>query len=86
MEQKIKYKIVIIALAVLLFSAAVYIGATIFQRYSLENDIKVYPQGYTPGVYATVAPLYQPTPSAQPTTINMGNITRTVVDNTCKQK
>ncbi|NCN38829.1 MAG: hypothetical protein GW780_00260 [Candidatus Aenigmarchaeota archaeon] len=86
MEQKIKYKIVIIALAVLLFSAAVYIGATIFQRYSLENDIKVYQQGYTQGVYDTVASLYQQTQSCQQATINMGNITRTVVDNTCKQK
>jgi len=78
-----KQKTVIAVLLILLVVALAYI---VFDKWQLARQrevINVYRQGYSQGLNDTVTTLYQQTEKCQITTINLGNLTKQVVDVAC---
>ena len=78
-----KSKLVVIMLAILLVIALVYIAFDKYSSYRQMQYIKAYQEGYNQGVYNMVLSLYQQTENCQPTTVNLGNVTRQVIDVGC---
>jgi archaellum component FlaF (FlaF/FlaG flagellin family) len=78
-----KQTVIIIALAVLLVASIIYIGADKWQDKRQQELTAVYQQGYSQGITDAVTALYQQTQECKITTINLGNITRQVVDVDC---
>ena len=81
-----KQTILIIALAALLVASLIYIGVDKWQDKRQQELITVYQQGYSQGITEAVTALYQQTQECKTTTINIGNITRQVVDADCVRR
>jgi len=79
-----KTKLSIAVLAVLLAIAIGYIGWDKFQEEKALEVMQAYRQGYNQGIRDTVVSLLQQTENCNPTTINLGNFTRRVVDTACR--
>ena len=78
-----KQTIAVIVLAVLLVASIVYIGINKWQDTRQKELTTVYQQGYSRGVTEAVTALYQQTEECKITTINLGNMTRQVVNVGC---
>jgi flagellar basal body-associated protein FliL len=78
-------KILIWILAIALVVALVYIGLIFWQSRQIQQMQQTLQTGYKQGITDTVGALYQQTENCQVTTINLGNLTKKVVDVACLQ-
>lgn len=78
-----KQRIVIIMLAVALFSLSQYI---IYEKITESKQIelqRIFQNGYDKGLEDTVTTIYKQTDNCQTTTISVGNFTKTIFDLSC---
>ena len=80
---KLNTNILTIILAVLLLVAAVYIATNWYQEGQLAKQQEAYQQGYNTGVTAAVVTLFQQTNNCNPTTINVQDNVRQIIDTAC---
>jgi len=78
-----KSKTIILALALLLIVSVGYIIFERFQEAQQQLYLQAAQSGYNKGIQDTVVSLYQQTNNCQLTTINIGNVTRQIVDVEC---
>ena len=78
-----RQKIIIYVLSILLLISVSYITVDKIQESLRANEQQSFQDGYNQGMTAAVVALYQQTENCLPTTINIGNITRHVIDTSC---
>lgn len=78
-----KERTIIIVLVILLGISVFYIVFDAVQRQRTQELVAIYQQGYDQGLTDAVLTLYQQTEGCNAAVINIGNVTRQVLDVDC---
>lgn len=81
-----KERMAIVILGVLLVLSVGYIVFDSVQKQRNQEMVTVYRQGYNQGLTDAVVTLYRQTENCNAAVINIGNVTRQVVDTGCLRK
>jgi hypothetical protein len=79
-----KQKIIILVLALVLFSVVQYF---VIEKVLVENQKKmseIYQNGYDQGLKDTITTIYQETDDCKATTIFIGNLSKQIIDTSCR--